>query len=117
MKQNNISDLPKLKNDRYENIFTVNTDEDGRYYYNLLQTVAFPQNLPDGYFDIYDIVYGDTWPYISYKVYNTINGWWLILLANNISNPIQALVPGTRIKIAKIQIAKIVVSQLQNQNN
>jgi len=117
MKQNSILDLPKLKNDNYENIFNIYNDEDGRYYYNLLQTIAFPQNLPDGYFDKYDIVYGDTWPYISYKVYKTTNAWWVILLANNIKNPIDSLTPGTSIKIPKLPVVKLIVSQILTQDN
>jgi len=116
MKQNNLSDLPKLKNEYYENIFNVYTDENDYYYYNLIQTLSFPQNLPEGYFTPYDIVYGDTWPYISYKNYRTISGWWIILLANNIKNPITSLVPGTRIRIPKIQVAKIIISQMLTQD-
>lgn len=117
MKQNNIKELPRLKNENFENIFNIYTTDDGFYYYNLLQTVIFPQNLPDGYFDEYDIVYGDTWPFISYKMYKTTGAWWIILLANNIKNPITAVEPGTRIKIPKIQIVKIIISQLLTQDN
>lgn len=115
MKQNSISDLPKLTNENYENIFDVFVDKDDRYFYNLLQTIAFPQNLPDGYFDAYSIVYGDTWPFISYKAYNTPNVWWIILLANNIKNPITTLVPGTIIKIPKMQLVKIILAELLTQ--
>ena len=115
MKQNRFTDLPRLTNENYENIFDIFTDKDDRYFYNLLQTIAFPQNLPDGYFDLYNIVYGDTWPFISYKVYNTPNVWWIILLANNINNPITSLVPGTTIKIPKIQLVKIVLAELLTQ--
>ena len=45
-----IPDLPKLKRSSYESIFNVYADEDGRYYYNLLQTVVIPKNLPNGYY-------------------------------------------------------------------
>lgn len=117
MKQNSFSDLPRLKADNFENIFNIYTDKDDRYFYNLLQTVAFPQNLPEGYFDSYNIVYGDTWPFISYKTYNTTNAWWIILLANNIKNPITTLTPGTRIKIPKMQVAKLIIAQIQSQSN
>ena len=115
MKQNSIKELPKLTSENYENIFNVFTDENGYYYYNLLQTISFPQNLPEGYFDEYNITYGDTWPFISYKAYNTPNVWWLILIANNIKNPIITLVPGTQIKIPKIQLVKIILAELLTQ--
>lgn len=117
MKQKDIIDLPRLKNENFENIFNVYATEEGQYYYNLLQTVVFPQNLPDGYFDFYDIEYGDTWPYISYKVYNSTGSWWIILLANNINNPITSLVPGTRIKVPKMRIVKLIISQITTQQN
>jgi hypothetical protein len=115
MKQNNISSLPKLRNEDFENIFNVFTDSDDRYYYNLLQTVAFPQDLPEGFFEKYNITYGDTWPFISYKVYNTPNAWWIILLANNIINPITSLVPGTTIKIPNMQVVKLVLAGILTQ--
>lgn len=115
MKQNSIKELPKLTSENYENIFDLYTDEDGHYYYNLLQTISFPQNLPDGYYDLYDIVYGDTWPFISYKVYNTPNVWWIILLANNIKNPITTLVPGTQVKVPKMRVVKVILAELLTQ--
>lgn len=116
MKQNSFKDLPRLTNENYENIFNIFTDKDDRYFYNLLQTIEFPQNLPDGYFITYNIKYGDTWPFISYKVYNTPNVWWIILLANKIDNPITSLVPGTSIKIPKIEVVKIILAELITQN-
>lgn len=113
MKQNEIADLPNIKNENYENIFNIFTDDDDRYYYNILQTVAFPLNLPAGYFNEYNITYGDTWPFISYKVYNTPNIWWIILLANNIKDPTTSLVPGTTIKTPKMAVVKTVLAQIK----
>lgn len=99
MRQNEITDLEKLTPENMENIFNVYKEEDGMYYYNLLQTISFPQDLPANLFTTYDIKYEDTWPFISFKQYNTPNLWWVILLANNIHNPLSKLVPGTTIKI------------------
>jgi len=36
---------------------------------------------------------------ISYKVYGTIDFWWIILLVNNIDNPFKDLVVGTILQI------------------
>jgi nucleoid-associated protein YgaU len=115
MKQNNIPELPNLRSEDYENIFNIFTEEDGRYYYNLLQTVAFPQNLPAGYFVDYNIIYGDTWPFISYKVYNNPNLWWIILFANNISNPINSVIPGIKIKVPKIEVVNLILANIRTQ--
>lgn len=112
MYQNNIEELPKLRNDNYANIFNVYQDEDSRYYYNLLQTVVIPANLPAGYYDNYSIVYGDTWPFVSYKVYNTPNLWWVIINTNNIINPTSSLEPGTQLKVLKPQYVSLILGQI-----
>lgn len=115
MKQNQISDLPTLRAENFENIFNVYKDENGMYFYNLLQTIVFPQNLPLNLFDPYNIKYGDTWPTISYKTLNNTNLWWIILLANNISNAVLPPVPGTIIKIPKPSVVKEVLLQMKTQ--
>lgn len=115
MKQNQISSLPKLDTENFENIFSVYKDDNNMYYYNLLQTIVFPQNLPANLFKLYTISYGDTWPYISYKTLNSPNLWWVILLANNIQDPTnkgKPLVNGTIIKIPKMAVVKEILSQI-----
>lgn len=112
MKQNQISQLPKLDVESYENIFNVYQDDNGMYYYNLLQTISFPSNLPLSLFTSYVVKYGDSWPFISYKNFNTPNLWWLILLANNIQNPLEPLINGTVLKIPKTEVVKEVLAQI-----
>lgn len=112
MTQNQISELPRLRTENYENIFNIYTDEGGRYFYNLLQTVVLPTDLPKGYFNEYTVVYGDTWPLISYKNYDTTNLWWIILLCNNISDATQIATPSTKLKILKSEIVSLVLTQI-----
>lgn len=112
MKQNQIKDLQRLDSENYENIFNVYSTGDGMYFYNLLQTVHFPQNLPSSLFTAYNIRQGDTWPYISFKTLDTPNLWWLILLANGINNPTTPLVPGTTIRIPIATVVRQVLSQI-----
>jgi nucleoid-associated protein YgaU len=112
MKQNTISNLPKLKRSSYENIFNVYADENGRYYYNLLQTVVIPKDLPEGYFLEYNVRYGDTWPFISYKVYKNPNLWWLITDVNNILDATTIPEPGSTIKILKSESVTIILDQI-----
>lgn len=113
MKQNEINDLPTLPVENFENIFNVYKDKDGMYYYNLLQTVTFPSNLPLNLFDPYTIKYGDTWPVISYKTLNNTNIWWLLLLVNGINNPVVRPTPGNIIKIPKPEVVKQVLFQIR----
>jgi nucleoid-associated protein YgaU len=118
MKQNNISTLPRLRDENFENIFNVYEDpETSAYYYNLIQTISFPQNLPDGYFTPYTITYGDTWPYIAYKIYKNPNVWWILILANNIQNPTKLPENGTIIKAPKPTVLRTVLAQLKTEDN
>jgi nucleoid-associated protein YgaU len=115
MKQNNVTDLPRLNAENLENMFNVHQDANGMYFYNLLQTIEFPQNLPLNLFTSYTVKYGDTWPFISYKTLNSPNLWWTILLANNIQDPTnkgKPLVPGTIIKIPRMEVVKEILSQI-----
>lgn len=115
MKQNTISDLPALKSENMENIFNVYQDENGMYFYNLLQTITFPTDLPFSLFESYTIKSGDTWPMISYKTLNSTNIWWVLLLVNHILNPVIMPEPGTILKIPKPQVVKEILAQMRNQ--
>jgi len=113
MKQNEIDSLTKLPSENFENIFNVYTEENNIYFYNLLQTISFPTDLPAGLFDSYSITYGDSWPLISYKNYSTPNLWWVILLANQIDNPTNTPKPGKFLAIPKIEVVKEVLAQVK----
>jgi hypothetical protein len=113
-KQNQIKGLSILDSENYENIFNVYMDSDDMYFYNLLQTVVFPPNLPPGMFDSYAVGYGDTWPLISYKSYNTPNLWWIILLANEIENPTIQPSPGTFLFIPNEGIVKEILNEIKS---
>ena len=116
MNQNNINDLPNLTQDRYENIFNVYSDDnnDNQYFYNLLQSVQLPINLPDSFFIRYVTTPGDTLPFISYKNYGTINLWWVICIANNILNPIDTLNSGVVLKIPNTSIVREILKQVNS---
>jgi nucleoid-associated protein YgaU len=110
--QNDINNLPNLPQSRYENIFSVYQDENKYYFYNLLQTVVIPDNLPANYYTTYKVTYGDTLPYISYKVYGRTDLWWLIAKINNIINPTVSLEPATTFKILVPNIVSTILAQI-----
>lgn len=116
MRQNDITNLPKLPSETFENIFDVYQEESGMYYYNLLQTLVFPKNLPPGAFVGYNVVPGDSWPFISYKNYNTTKLWWLVLLANEIDNPTVFPKPGTVLLIPNETVTKTVLAQIKRRS-
>lgn len=117
MYQNSIKELKPLAADNMENIFHVYQDETSRYFYNLLQTINIPTNLPKGYYDNYTVKYFDTWPFISYKAYETPNLWWIIVAANNILNPVIQPEEGTVIKILKTGAVRSILSEIEIQLN
>ena len=114
MNQNNVKDLPNLTQDRYENIFNVYSDDNNLYYYNLLQSVVLPTNLPESFFTRYVTVPGDTLPFIAYKTYGTINLWWIICIANNITNPIDPLDSGIVLKMPNTSIVREILNQINS---
>lgn len=114
MKQNEIGNLPPLESTRYENIFNVYRTRSGHYYYNLAKTISFPDNVSDEYFDLYELPPGTYYTTLSYNIYGTIDLWWLILIANNIRNPM-AIPTGTTIlrvvKPSKVQEVLDLIAQ------
>lgn len=112
-KQKEIRELPRLQPELLENIFHIYRDKTQNfYYYNILQSVNFPKNLPARFFTEYICGYEDTWPVISYKHYQTTGLWWLILLANDIMDPTKLPEPGTSLKIPTQSTANSVLSQI-----
>lgn len=104
-------ELISLYNGNLENLFSVHTDSNGYYYYNLMERIVLPE-LPSSYFQSYTVKYEDMWPTIAYQVYGDIRLWWLITLANNITNPTQLPEPGTTIKVFTVDAARTIISQL-----
>lgn len=112
MKQNDISDLPKLFKSTYSNLFTVHTDDDGKYFYNILRNVNFPKDLSGEFYTTYAVSPGDTWPMIAYKFYNDVRLWWIICSVNNVANSIYNPPVGYELKILNIEIVKTVLNDI-----
>jgi nucleoid-associated protein YgaU len=112
MNQNSIPALPNLPQSRYENIFNVYQDSNNNYFYNLLQTVILPDNLPAGYFTTYSVEPEDTLPFISYKMYKRIDLWWIIANINKIDNPTVTLQPPLKLKIPNINVVQTILSNI-----
>lgn len=61
------------------------------YYTDLGDIKSKVALIPTGYAGRADL--------LSYEAYGTVSYWWLICLANNITNPFEELTPGKQIKI------------------
>ena len=109
--QNKIPQLPQISDYRYENIFKVYQQNDGTFFYNLLNKVTIPDNInPNTY---YTTVVNQRMPWttISYNAYGTIELWWLIAILNKIQNP--TTVPSGSIKIIKSEYVRAIISEIQ----
>jgi len=112
--QNNLDNVPRLNQYNFENIFKVYTDEDDQYYYNIANSVFFPDDLdPSAYFNYQVLGKGMSWNYISYIHYGTIRLWWLLCVLNNVDNPMIFPEGGTTIKILRPNVLRDVLQQIQ----
>lgn len=116
MKQNDLTDVSyQLAPQNYENIFSVYTDEDNYYYYNLLRVINFPQDLDTSYYSTYTTITNDTWPTISWKFYKTVKLWWVICSVNQIINPIDQPVAGTSLKILNLNVVRNLLNTIKTE--
>ena len=117
MKQNDIKDKNILKLDpqHIENLFNVYTNEDGQYYYNLLKTVYFPNELDPTIYVEYETKPKDTWPLIAWTFYGDVRLWWIVCAINNIMNPVGQPDVGTKLKILGSDTVRSILVQIKEQ--
>ena len=118
--QNNVVTLPKLQNTRYENIFKVFKvlkDKDNSYYfYNINNKVMIPVNLNDNVYNTIAISRNTAWTTLSYRLYGTIDLWWLIFLINKPKDIFLAR-SGETYKYIKIDYLDDILSDIEQQIN
>lgn len=112
--QNRVTDLPALAEYRYENIFKVyQTGEFGKFY-NILKTISLKGTLNETMYYNVPVNGRMPWTIISYRAYQTIDLWWLILLVNGIMNPITTKNIST-VKIIKPEFVHTIMAQIKQQ--
>jgi LysM repeat protein len=116
MKQNDltINDIKKLAPQNIENLWNIYFDEeiDG-YFYNILKTVNFPENIEPTIYGTYTSQPGDTWPLIAWKHYLDVRLWWIVCALNRIENPVGQPEPGTAIKILSVDIVRQILIDIK----
>jgi hypothetical protein len=114
--QKDIPTLEELGEYRYENFFRIYVTENKQYFYNLQSfSVYFLEELdPSTYYDI-TITKALPWTAISYNEYRTMDLWWLIMVINQIYNPLKFPKAGTTLKILLPQYIKIVMNKLKDE--
>jgi len=97
----------------YANIFNTYVDDDNFEYFNLLNGLYIENDIDASLYTT-DYVHNLTsWYELSKKYYGTTKLWWIILVANNIRNPIDVKA-GTSVKILKSSVVSEIISQINN---
>jgi hypothetical protein len=116
-KQQDFNDLPKLSLYRYENFFNIYEDPDKTKFYNILRSINVFAANDSSAEDEYYVIPNDTWVYISYKHYGTMDLWWLVCEYNQIKDATKIPEPGTILKLLKKELVWTVISELKKQIN
>jgi len=119
-KQNEISRIPKnlSKNNlaKIFNVYTTRVEGRQQYYYNINRGFTFTglDNIPNSYYNEYQIVQEDTWSLISWKHLGTIELWWVICLFNRIYDPMREPDVGKYIRVPDEKIVNMIREELEN---
>jgi nucleoid-associated protein YgaU len=118
-----IREAPYSKNNNkydFSNYFNKAYDSDSDAFFNVINRSIFfktpgdKTELADVY-KPYIVLSGDTWTLISYKMYNTVNLWWLICKFNTIQNPFNQPLPNTIVKIPDLGLVDSILSSLRSE--
>lgn len=98
-KAKNISEIPAVAGEFFENIFNIyQTEDDEKYYYfNIGKKIVFDvENIDENYIEYFYIDAPLPLTTISYRIFGTQHLWWLIASMNNL-NPLDVPAAGTTI--------------------
>lgn len=114
MKRNDIKNLRRISNYQYDNIFNTHIDDDGFYYYNMYNSIHIGDSISKSAYTIHKYIQGEYWTKLADKYYGNKKLWWIILVANNITNPIKFPSPGTELKILTPEAVSSILFQILN---
>ena len=109
--------LLKLSKDqefKLERVFDVYKQSGSKhFYYNLLNTIRFPNNINKTAYSVYHVMANETWTVISFKHYGRIDLWWLIASINQIQDTFTPLEPGTRLMIPTGAAVRVIIDEIK----
>ena len=99
---------------KLERIFDVYKQHGAKhFYYNILNTVNFPERIaPNSYTNHYTKV-GETWTNISYTYYKRIDLWWIIAAMNRIDDTFSEIQGGTKLMIPKPEVIRLIIDEIK----
>ena len=111
--QDKVELLPDLELYRYENIFKLyKQGENDYYYYNILKKIKIPEDINEEIFDFVKLPDAMPLTTLSYRIYGTTYLWWLIMVVNDISNPM-SIESGRRVRIVKKPFLRILLENIK----
>lgn len=103
----------------YENIFTsyelVNDNNDAYVFHNINSKITLPDDIDPNVFEYWVVPGSLPLTTLSHRIYGDMHLWWLIVVANNIINPIKLLTPGSTIKVIKKDYIAAILDNLRKQ--
>ena len=110
-----ITSLTPIGSRRLENIFKMYTEND-YYFYNILKTLNVPDDLDNSIFFKYEVPNPMSWHVLSHRIYGDTDLWWLLVVINDIKNPVKLPQGGDILKVIKPdsvnKILELINSQL-----
>jgi len=111
--QSQVTNLPALPPVRYENIFRIYSTNKNQYYYNLLKSLYIDDKIDPNKIYYMPVKAFLPWTTISYNAYGTIELWWLIILTNQIYNPVANPKVGTVLKVIRPEYLPTILNELK----
>jgi hypothetical protein len=114
--QKDIPYLPQVDEFSYESFLRLYLTKDNQFFYNLLSSkVTINGELDPATYYTITITRKIPWTTIAYNEYRNLNMWWLILVTNNITNPVEFPKPGTELKILYPKFVRYVIDQINQE--
>jgi hypothetical protein len=111
------TDLTEISNSsfKFENFFNIYETDSGYRFFNLLKNISVIPSNNSEIEEEYITDGTDTWYSVSYKLYGTLNLWWLICLYNNTINPFEPIKSKTILKVLKSEYVGLVLTEIKKQ--
>jgi hypothetical protein len=100
----------------YANLFSVQTDENGFSYFNLMNSLIIDGDIDDTLYTEVFFNEEESWYGLSNRFYGTPRLWWIILVTNNIINPFEDKKTGDKIKVLKGEVVSEILSNINTYN-
>ena len=115
---NEIPSYIEIETISYENFFKIHVYNDEFTFFNILKKINILTNSDDidpTFFKSYNVDVDIPWVVMSYKIYGTVNLWWLLCLINGVQDATKNPELGTTIRALKTQYINTIVNQINIQ--